>query len=108
VGIHALWNGGSLLVYALAGVNFFGTPPPEVDILGLTMGGVLLAVLALEGVAVWVSARAMSRRLLPAEEIPPAREGMPVERAIAVWALVCLLVLVPIGLTVLRSMWLGG
>jgi len=106
VGIHALWNGGILLVLALVGASFFGPQPPEVDILGLSEAGVLLAVLAVEGAAVWVGARALARRLLPAEEARPPAEAMPVERAIVVWALVCLLVLVPVGLTVLRSMWL--
>lgn len=108
VGVHALWNGGSLLVLTLVGANFFGAPPPEVDVLGITAGGILLALLAVEGAAVWVGARAMARRLLPAEAAPPAREGVPLERAIAVWAVVCLLVLAPVGLAALRSAWWGG
>lgn len=108
VGIHALWNGGSLLVLTLIGANFFGTPPPEVDVLGVTAGGILLALLAVEGAAVWVGARALARRFLPAEAVLPEREGMPVEQAIAVWALVCLLVLAPVGLAALRSAWWGG
>jgi RsiW-degrading membrane proteinase PrsW (M82 family) len=108
VGVHALWNGGSLLVLTLVGANFFGAPPPEVDVLGITAGGILLALLAVEGAAVWVGARAMARRLLPAEAAPPAREEVPLERAIAVWAVVCLLVLAPVGLAALRSAWWGG
>ena len=108
VGIHALWNGGSLLVLTLIGANFFGTPPPEVDVLGVTAGGILLALLAVEGAAVWVGARALVRRFLPAEVVLPEREGMPVEQAIAVWAMVCLLVLAPAGLAALRSAWWGG
>jgi RsiW-degrading membrane proteinase PrsW (M82 family) len=108
VGVHALWNGGSLLVLTLVGANFFGTPSPEVDVLGVTAGGILLALLAMEGAAVWVGARALARRLLPAEAVSPERKGVPVERAVAVWALVCLLVLVPAGLAALRSAWWGG
>lgn len=107
VGVHALWNGGSLLVLTLVGANFFGTPPPEVDVLGVTAGGILLALLAVEGAAVWVGARALARWLLPTEAASE-REGVPIERAIAVWALVCLLVLVPVGLAALRSAWWGG
>ena len=105
VGIHALWNGGSLLVLTLIGANFFGTSRPEVDVLGVTAGGILLALLAVEGVAVWVGARAVARRLLPVDKALPKREGVPIERAIAVWAVMCLLVLVPVGLAALRSMW---
>jgi RsiW-degrading membrane proteinase PrsW (M82 family) len=108
VGIHALWNGGSLLVLTLVGANFFGTPAPEVDVLGVTAGGILLALLAVEGVAVWVGARALARRLLPVDVAPPDRKGASTERAVAVWALVCLLVLVPAGLAALRSAWWGG
>jgi RsiW-degrading membrane proteinase PrsW (M82 family) len=108
VGVHALWNGGSLLVLTLVGANFFGTPPPEVDVLGVTAGGALLALLAVEGAAVWVGARALARRFLPAEATPPEREGLSFERAIAVWAVVCLLVLAPVGLAALRSVWWGG
>lgn len=107
VGIHALWNGGSLLVLTLVGTNFFGAPPPEVDVLGVTAGGILLALLAVEGAAVWVGARTLARQLLPVEVAPPEREGMPAERAIAVWALVCLLVLAPLGLAALRAAWWG-
>lgn len=108
VGIHALWNGGSLLVLTLVGANFFGTPSPEVDVLGVTAGGILLALLALEGAAVWIGARALARRLLPEEAAAPEREAVPVEQALAVWALVCLLILVPVGLAALRATWLKG
>jgi RsiW-degrading membrane proteinase PrsW (M82 family) len=108
VGIHALWNGGSLLVLTLVGANFFGTPAPEVDVLGVTAGGILLALLAVEGVAVWVGARAVARRFLPADKVLPQREGVAAERAVAVWAVVCLLVLVPVGLAALRSAWWGA
>jgi RsiW-degrading membrane proteinase PrsW (M82 family) len=108
VSIHALWNGGSLLVLTLVGANFFGTPPPEVDVLGVTAGGILLALLAVEGVAAWVGARALVRRFLPTEADLPEHEGMPVEQTIAVWALVCLLVLVPVGLAALRTAWWRG
>jgi hypothetical protein len=30
---------------------------------------------------------------------------MPLDRAIAVWGLVCLVVLLPVGLGVLRAVW---
>jgi hypothetical protein len=33
-GMHAFWNGGSLLVITLAGAQFFGELPPEIDVLG--------------------------------------------------------------------------
>ncbi|MBU1750814.1 MAG: PrsW family intramembrane metalloprotease [Chloroflexi bacterium] len=106
VGIHALWNGGIVLVLALVGANVFGSRAPTVNLLGVSEAGVLLAVLAVEGAAVWVGARTLTRRLLPVDEEQSLAASMPAERAIAVWALVCLLVLVLVGLTILRSIWL--
>ncbi len=108
VGIHALWNGGSLLVLTLVSANFFGAPPPELDVLGVTAGGILLALLAVEGAATWVGARALARRFPPPEGAPPEREALSTERAIAVWAVICLLVLVPVGLAALRAAWWEG
>ena len=53
-GMHALWNGGSLLGLTLAGARFFGQLPPEIDVLGLSAAGATLAVLVILGVvALW-------------------------------------------------------
>jgi len=134
VGIHALWNGGSALLLALAGAQFFGEMPPEVDVLGTTVAGSLLALLAVEGVAVFVGARALARRLASEHEEPaefpstlrpfdgaqdrlrsgqaPLGAGPPsvvpslsADQAVAIWALVCLLALLPVGLAVLQAVW---
>ena len=109
IGIHALWNGGITLFLALAGAQFFGEMPPEVDVLGATVAGSLLALLAVEGVAVFVGARALARRLaIPAEatvEEAPVLSDLPLDQAMAVWALVCLLALLPVGLAVLEAVW---
>ncbi|HXW01134.1 MAG TPA: PrsW family glutamic-type intramembrane protease, partial [Anaerolineae bacterium] len=48
-GMHALWNGGSLLVITLAGAEFFGELPPEIDVLGLSAAGTTLALLIILG-----------------------------------------------------------
>ena len=112
IGIHALWNGGSTLLLALAGARFFGETPPEVDVLGATVAGSLLALLAVEGVAVFVGARALARRLAKDAEARRDEErgvlipsGLPLDQAMAVWALVCLLALLPVGLAVLEAVW---
>jgi RsiW-degrading membrane proteinase PrsW (M82 family) len=109
IGIHALWNGGITLLLALAGAQFFGEMPPEVDVLGATVAGSLLALLAVEGVAVFVGARTLARRLaIPEEgeaEEAPALSRLPPDQAMAVWALVCLLALLPVGLAVLEAVW---
>jgi RsiW-degrading membrane proteinase PrsW (M82 family) len=106
VGQHALWNGGQVLWFALAGATFFGPKPWEADVLGVGIEVGLLALLALEGVAVWASLRALSRRLEPARAAAaPAVEGLAADRAVALWAVVCLAALLPVGLALLRGLW---
>lgn len=110
VGQHALWNGGLVLWMALSGAAFFGPQPWEADVMGVSIAVGMLALVALEGVALWVGMRVLSRRLHPgpdkAAEIPAAEE-LSTERAIALWAVVCLMVLLPVGLAVLRGMMEG-
>ena len=45
VAVHAVWNGGSLLVITLGGARLFGELPPEIDVLGLSAAGTTLAFL---------------------------------------------------------------
>jgi RsiW-degrading membrane proteinase PrsW (M82 family) len=112
IGIHALWNGGITLLLALAGTQFFGEMPPEVDVLGATVAGSLLALLAVEGVAVFIGAPALARRLAvpeereePVEFPPSAVLPLAPDQAMAIWALLCLLALLPVGLAVLEAVW---
>jgi len=56
-------------------------------------------------VALWIVLRAFSRRLgstAAVEALVP--EGIPTERTIALWAVVCLVVLLPVGLAVLQGL----
>jgi len=105
VGQHALWNGGLALWMALSGATFFGPEPWETDVMGVSIAVGLLALIALEGVALWVGMRALSRRLnlgFPKATEVSAGEEMSTNRAIALWAVVCLLVLLPVGLAALQ------
>ncbi len=104
VGIHALWNGTCVVTTTVAHAWFQGW---EVDLLGVSNGAVLLALLAAQGMGLLVALRALARRLEPetvAEETT-SFPALPSERAIAVWGLVCLVVLLPVGLGVLRTLW---
>jgi RsiW-degrading membrane proteinase PrsW (M82 family) len=109
VGIHALWNGALVLLLALLGAQFFGEAPPEVDVLGMTVAGSLLALLALVGAAAFVGARALARRLAVPEEgeveEAPLLGGLAPDQVMAIWALVCLLALLPVALALLQAMW---
>jgi hypothetical protein len=107
VGVHALWNGGSLLVITLAGARFFGELPPEIDVLGLSAAGTTLAVLVVLGLAaLWVG-RTITHRLQPSAETE--REGKLTaamfsvsDRTMAIWALACLVAIVPVGIASLK------
>ncbi len=105
VGAHALWNGTCVVAATVAQSWFHGW---EVDLLGTSSGAVLLALLAAEGVGLLVALRVLARRLEPVGdggEPVPSEPALPVERAIAIWGLACLVVLLPVGLGVLRTVW---
>lgn len=109
VGIHALWNGALVLLLALLGAQFFGEAPPEVDVLGVTVAGSLLGLLALVGAAAFAGARTLARRLAIPEEGEVEKAlvlgGPAPDQVMAVWALVCLLALLPVGLALLQAVW---
>lgn len=106
-GIHGVWNGGLTLVTALAGAELFGRLPPEVDLLGISMGGTTLALLVALGLAtLWLGrsiARQAARPGAQPEAAPDARLVLS-DRAMAIWALACLAALAPLGITALQLM----
>jgi RsiW-degrading membrane proteinase PrsW (M82 family) len=104
VGMHALWNGGSLLVITLAGAQFFGKLPPEINILGWSAAGTLLALLIVLGLAaLWLGRAVVQRTRLPFEgEADSSAQFVLSDRAIALWGLACLVAIVPVGVTALR------
>ena len=100
VGLHACWNGGSLLIVILAGAGFFGHLPPHIDILGVSAAGITLAVLAMLGLAtLWGGRSIVTQSELP----PPTKTASEAEflfsdKALALWALACLAAIVPAGI----------
>ena len=104
MGAHALWNGTCVVAASVSYVWFQGW---EVDLLGVTNAAVLLALLAAEGIGLLVALRALARRLEPAagDETVTPPPLLPPGRAIAVWGLTCLLVLLPVGLGLLRTLF---
>jgi RsiW-degrading membrane proteinase PrsW (M82 family) len=104
-GMHALWNGGSLLVITLAGARFFGNLPPAIDVLGLSAAGTTLALLVVLGlVALWMGravAQGAEAQAAPGVE-PSALEFILSDRTAAIWALACLAAIVPAGITGLQ------
>lgn len=108
VAVHAAWNGGSLLVITLGGARLFGNLPPEIDVLGLSAAGTTLAFLIILGIsALWIGrAYGHNRPILSTEDsaLSDAR-SMLSDRAIAIWALACLVAIVPAGIAGLK-LWL--
>jgi RsiW-degrading membrane proteinase PrsW (M82 family) len=83
-GMHALWNGGSLIVITLAGARFFGTL-----VLGLA--------------ALWLGRAIVQKSAVPGESTgEPTGEFALSDRALAIWALACLAAIVPAGITGLQ------
>lgn len=99
-GMHALWNGGSLLVITLAGAQFFGELPPEIDVLGLSAAGTTLALLIILGLAaLWLGGSAQNMELTGERDQQPITADFTLsDRSIAVWALTCLVTIVPAGI----------
>ncbi len=108
VGIHALWNGGSLLVITLAGAQFFGQLPPEINILGLSMAGTTMALLIILGLAaLWVGRSIVQNVELDASDNrESAKPGFILsDRSVAIWGMVCLVAIVPVGITGLQLLF---
>ena len=106
--LHAAWNGGSLLVITLGGARFFGELPPEIDLLGLSAAGTTLAFLVILGIgALWIGRLyGHDKPLLGAqEEASPESGFVPSDQALALWAVVCLIAIVPAGIAGLK-IWL--
>lgn len=105
--VHAVWNGGSLLVITLGGARFFGDLPPEIDILGLSAAGTTLAFLIILGIsALWIGhAYGHDTPLLSSEGASGEERLIPSDRAVAIWAIACLTAIVPAGIAGLK-LWL--
>ncbi len=102
-GMHALWNGGSLLILTLAGAQFFGRAQPTFDLLGLSITGILLAFLIVLGLTtLWLGRAVANERSLLTLSTREVGEFDLSDRAIAVWAVACLVVIVPLGVTALQ------
>ena len=107
VAVHAVWNGGSLLVITLGGARFFGGLPPEIDILGLSAAGTTLAFLIILGLsALWIGrAYGHNKPFLPSVGTTDEERFVLSDRAVAIWAIACLIAIVPAGIAGLK-LWL--
>lgn len=108
VAVHAAWNGGSLLVITLGGARLFGELPPEIDVLGLSATGATLAFLFILGITALMIGRAYGhdKSILSFDDkTTPDSRLTPSDRAVAIWAIACLMAIVPAGIAGLK-LWL--
>ena len=96
VGLHTLWNGGFEPLLYLTGLEYFAGEGPSLSLYGETLSALLVGYLILLSLGLWWLLRKIVNEI--SERVKPDFESAPVsKRAIAVWAVACALVIVPIG-----------
>ncbi len=98
VGLHTLWNGGFEPLLYLTGLDYFAGAGASLSIYGETLNILLIGYLVLLSSGLWWLLRRIVNQI--SERITPSPEPVSVSRrAIAVWAVACALVIIPIGAT---------
>jgi RsiW-degrading membrane proteinase PrsW (M82 family) len=104
--MHAIWNAGSLLVVAFGEAFLSGNLPLEFGLPGIVATGCLFISLALLG----LSASWLGRALVQGKNsffFKETREpeAASANRTVAIWALACLITILPAGI-ILSRLWL--
>jgi RsiW-degrading membrane proteinase PrsW (M82 family) len=100
VGIHALWNGGLVVLFSGIGAYFLGTEAWRFNIYGLGQPGIVVVFMVAEAVALWRLLVVVTGRLRdPGEPEVDTALALHLEqpRRLALWATGLFLVLVPVG-----------
>ena len=96
VGLHTLWNGGFELFVFFTGLDYYGTLEPEVIMYGLGVTLALVVVLVVLSLALWYLLYRLVSSLGQNKQ-PAVAPTVVTPRGVALWALGCALVIVPIG-----------
>jgi hypothetical protein len=98
VGLHTLWNGGFEPLVYLTGLDYFAGEGISISLYGETLNILLIGYLILLSAGLWWLLRRITNQI--SERVTPSLEPASVSRrAIAVWAVACALVIIPIGAT---------
>ncbi|MBN1995809.1 MAG: PrsW family intramembrane metalloprotease [Anaerolineae bacterium] len=101
-GIHLLWNLSSLLLIMLVGAQFFNELPRGINVLGLLAAGTILVLLIGLGIAtLWIGRAISQKKFQSAAFIKPEKLEVSFifsDRAVAIWAVVCLVATIPVGI----------
>jgi RsiW-degrading membrane proteinase PrsW (M82 family) len=103
VGLHTLWNGGFEALLYLTGIDYFAGLGPSISIYGLYIETLLVIYLLILSAGLWMLLRHILNDL--SEDVQTDLVTHLVSRrALGVWAVVCVVVIVPIG-AALGSAW---
>jgi len=98
VGLHTLWNGGFQPLLYLTGLDHFAGADSSISVYGETLNVLLIGYLVLLSLGLWWLLRkivnGISERISP--DLTPATVS---RRAIAIWAVACTAIIIPIGAT---------
>ncbi|MBI4491536.1 MAG: PrsW family intramembrane metalloprotease [Chloroflexi bacterium] len=100
VGLHALWNGGLVILYSGLGAYFLGTTSWELNVYGIGQPGVMIVALLVEAIAMWRLLFLVTAWLRhPARSESPPLLGLHLEhpRTLALWATAAALLVVPLA-----------
>ena len=100
VGLHALWNGGQVLLFSSMGAYFFGTDTWQLNIYGVGQPGAVILIIVLEAILLWRLLLVVTSRLRDSAQ--PETEhllGLRLEqpRRLALAATVAVSLVVPIA-----------
>jgi hypothetical protein len=96
VGLHTLWNGGFEPLVYLTGLDYY--TDPSVSIYGETLSTLLIGYLVLLSLGLWWLLRRIVNEI--SERVTPDLQSAPVSsRLIAIWAVACAAIIIPIGAT---------
>lgn len=103
IGLHTLWNGGFEPLVYLTGLDYFAGEGPSLSLYGETLNVLLVGYLVLLSAGLWWLLRRIVKELSAGitVDLTPATLS---RRAVAVWALACSVIIIPIG-AVLSPAW---
>ena len=98
VGLHTLWNGGFEPLLYLTGIEYFMGSGPSLAFYGETLSVLLVGYLTLLSLGLWWLLRKIVNEISERVtfDITPVSVS---KRVIAIWAVACALVIIPIGAT---------
>jgi len=104
--LHTLWNGGFEPLVYLTGLDYYAGAGPSLSFYGETLNILLVGYLVLLSAGLWWMLRRIVHGLSPTVQADTAatvhtnlEPALVSRRAIAIWAIACAAIIIPIGAT---------